>query len=239
MQNTKKFFGNGAMFAIAFCAAFLLTAIVVPLIAADGGEGFQSASSQGAFEKPISGSTGWAARATGMPLRSAPNVNSPVIQDLSHGTAFTILDEAGSFWYVRLGGAQTTGHVQHRYAFINLPDIIQSIDYNITNADSSMFRTFGNSISGITGQQLYSARSYNPRLGHTEYIVPILYATAHRLMTAQNAALADGNTIVLYEAFRPFPTQVQVYNAFTPAMRNAFTTPWTFSWFLWLFTPKR
>ena len=185
----------------------------------------------GAFEMPLVGSTGWTARAAGEPLRTAPNNNAPITKSLPHGTGFVILREAGAFWYVRLGN-DTTGYVRHRYAFINLPDIMQSMEFDITNATASAMRTHGQEIEGVTGQQLYSAKAFNHRLGRYEYIVPILYATAHRLMNAQNAALADGNTIIMYEAFRPFATQVQVYSSITQAQRGLFSYPWTFGWFL-------
>jgi len=186
----------------------------------------------GHFELPVIGATGWAARAAGEPLRTAPNNRATTIQTLPHGTGFTVLREVGEFWYVRLGGGDVTGYVRNRYAFINLPDIILSMEYTITNATASMMRTHGQEIEGITGQVLYSASAFNHRLERYEYIVPILYATAHRLMAAQTAALADGNTIIMYEAFRPFATQVHVYNSITRAQRSLFSCAWSFGWFL-------
>jgi len=193
----------------------------------------------GFFELPVIGATGWAARIQALPLRSEANASANTIQSLSAGTAFTILEQQGDWWYVRLGNGSITGWIQHRYAFVNLPDIIPSIINSITNASSSVKRSSGYAIPNVTGQSLYSARTFNARLGREEYIVPILFATAIPLMNAQQAALADGYTIVMYEAFRPAETQQRVVDNME-ALRLSNSTinagintpPWSLGWFI-------
>ncbi len=86
---------------------------------------------------------------------------------------------------------------------VNLPDLIPSIQYNITNNTKSLFTSSGHTIPNVTGQVLYESRDMNDRLGKEEYIVPVLYSMAGKIMNAQKAALADGNTLVIYEGFRP------------------------------------
>jgi len=193
----------------------------------------------GVLELPVAGATGWAA--VSLPMREAP-ITSPAaltLQVLAPGQGFTVLEEHGEWWYVRLGGESATGWVEHKACFINLPDVVPSIIYRITNARASVKRSGGNEIPGITGEQLYDAFSYNPRLGRYEYIVPALYSTARRLAQAQQAALTEGNTIIMYEAFRPRYTQRSVVNGMNALMdansevRTDITAPpWSLGWFI-------
>ena len=158
----------------------------------------------GHLELPIKGATGWAA--TNIVLRAEANTSSNNVMNLTPGYAFTILDESGSWWYVRLPNG-TAGWVESNRCFINFPDILPSIVYNITNASSSVFRSSGFDLPGITGLQLYSAQSYNPRLGRDEFIVPGMYSLARSLFNVQQTALSNNETIIVYEIYRPRITQ--------------------------------
>ena len=193
----------------------------------------------GLFELPINGATGWAA--ISLPLRSEPRPGSTLILTLTPGQGFTIFEEYGGWWYVQLGNREEdiSGWVEHRGSFINLPDIVPSIIYNITNADASVMRSSGFEIPGITGQALYTARSFNPRLDRYEFIVPILYSTGKRISSAQQLALANGNTIIIYEAFRPRETQQNIVNNLRNLMDNnqevrvaINAPPWGMGWFV-------
>lgn len=174
-----------------------------------------------------------------------PAPKSPTIREskpsplavLRPGTAFTILDEVEDWWLVQT--QEVTGWVEHTYCLINLPDVIPSMLYQNTNADSSRFVSSGKAIPSITGEMLYSSRAYNPRLGREEYLMPVLYATAKHICQAQQAALADGNTLVLYEGYRPYETQRAVFNALSQlSSRDAEVragiarSPWNISWFI-------
>ena len=192
----------------------------------------------GRFELPINGATGWAA--SQMQLRSEPSRSANVVTRLTLGQGFTIIAEYGDWWNVSLGGDNAvSGWVLHREAFINLPDIIPSLVFDITNAYSSMKRSSGYEIPNITGYALYEARTFNSRLNRYEFIVPVLYSTSKRIFEAQQAALADGNTIIIYEAFRPRITQQSVVSNLRVLMdsnarvRSAINTaPWGLSWFI-------
>ena len=195
----------------------------------------------GRLELPVSGATGWAA--TSMPLHSEPWQNASVVLHLTPGQGFTIIEEYGDWWNVRLGVIGGTdnvsGWVQHQGCFINLPDVIPSLIFDITNAYSSVKRSGGYAIPNITGYALYEARAFNQRLGRYEFIVPVLYSTALRIFEAQQSALADGNTIIIYEAFRPRATQQEVVNNLRWLMvynrtvgRLINTQPWGLNWFI-------
>ena len=192
------------------------------------------------FELPVAGATGWMAStyAQYQSLRSDPDVKADVILKLNPGEGFVILEEHGSWWKVRTGNG-TKGWVQHIACFINLPDVLPSIVYLNTNAVSSVFKSSGYDIPDITGHKLYDAHSMNKRLGRVEFVMPALYASSLKLAEAQYAALADGNTIVMYEAFRPHDTQMSVGQNLralvksNQAVRNAINANgWSEGWFI-------
>ncbi|MCL2557547.1 MAG: hypothetical protein FWE09_03630 [Treponema sp.] len=187
------------------------------------------------FELPIGGSTGYAG--VNMPLLEASREGAGILALLDAGQGFTILREDGEWWHVDIMGIN--GWVQSRACLINLPDIIPSIVYNITNTYFSLFRSSWLDIPNVTGEALYSARDFNSRLGRYEFIVPVLYGMAERIFTAQQAALADGNTLVIYEAFRPHDAHQIVYDNFNDLIQTdatvlaGVTSDWfTINWFL-------
>ena len=189
------------------------------------------------MELPIIGATGWAG--TYMPLRTQPGeAASELIMTLSPGEGFRILGYQGSWWYVSLSSG-ITGWVENHACFINLPDVIPSMVFNITNAYASLKRSGPYDIPGITNERLYLAFAFNQRFNEGMFIVPALYATARRLNFVQQSALAAGETIVMYEAFRPYHTQQSVVRATTSLMgQNEYvraalnTPPWSPTWFI-------
>jgi len=164
----------------------------------------------GDFELPISGATGYAP--IPMNVYNDPNRNPGIVLTLTAGQGFTIIYESGDWWHIQIG--EIDGYVRHRSCFINLPDVLPSIVYDITNAYNSVISSAGVDIPNITGRTLYNAMAYNTRLDREVFTVPILYSTAQRLAAAQKAALADGNTIIIYEAFRPRETQQRILDNF-------------------------
>lgn len=189
----------------------------------------------GDFELPIIGASGYAN--TDITLRSAASAASEAIETLPAGTGFRILSEEGDFWQVEQGGK--SGYVPHRYCMINLPDVIPSIVYDNTNAYSSQILSSGKAVPGVTGAALYENKTYNARLGREEFIMPVLYEMAKKIQAAQSAALAEGNSLKIYEAYRPHAVQRQVVEAMAElaeqdsAVRAGVSTaPWKISWFI-------
>ena len=203
----------------------------VPLV-----QGINYAASGGLFELPVRGATGWAAVSSS--LLESPSLGSTRIKQLNAAQPFIILEEQGAFWYVRLPD-DTEGWLEHNRAFINLPDIIPSIIYRITNASSSIFLSNGVGLPGVTGVSLFDGESFNERLRRHEYIVPAMYGTAKGLAQVQRLALNDGNTIVVYDAFRPRSVQRRVVDSMTELMninsevrRAVNSGGWGISWFI-------
>jgi len=189
----------------------------------------------GLLELPVIGASGYAA--VTIQLRAEPQPNAESLLTLSPGQGFTILGEYGAWWYV--AREEIRGWVPHRYCLINLPDVIPSIIYDITNAYGSLKRSSGYDIPNVTGQILYEAYAFNPRFDRYEFIVPTMYSTAIRLAAAQRAALADGRTLVIYEVFRPRSAQLiaaenlqQLMNVNATVNRTVNTPPWSMGWFI-------
>lgn len=191
----------------------------------------------GIFELPISGASGYAAIQLNM--RAEPDTNADLVKKLAPGSGFTILSESedGDWWNVDTDG--TTGWVYNRYCMINLPDVVPSIVYDDTNSYSSIFRTSGKDIPEITGEQLYNVYTYNERLGYDEYIMPVLYNMAKKVCSAQQKALSEGNTLVIYETYRPYEVQKKVVDQLTALTETDSqvsaginTAPWSMEWFI-------
>ena len=156
---------------------------------------------------------------------------------LPAGTSFCILSEQGNWWKVSSGYG--TGWVDHRLCMINLPDVVPSIVYDATNSYASRYTSSGKDIPGITGQALYQGKVYNPRFDEEQFLMPVLYATAKKICTAQQKALAQGNSLKLYEAYRPYAAQRAVVKALTalaekdPEVKAGITTkPWSMTCFI-------
>ena len=189
----------------------------------------------GRFELPVAGASGYAAIV--LPLQETANQPANVIKTLTAGQGFTILREENDWWYIEVNNIR--GWIYNKLCMINIPDIIPSIVHNNTNTYSSMFRSSGIDIPNITGRALYQSKDFNARLGREEYIAVVLYPMAKKIMAAQQAALANGNTLVIYEAFRPSAAHDLVHEHFenlantNPQVRRGITTPpWNIRWFL-------
>ena len=190
---------------------------------------------EGDLELPVNGATGYASVL--MDLKATADARSETISELEAGTAFEVLEEVGDWWYVRT--ATESGWVQHLYCFINLPDVVPSIIYDNTNTYASKFVSSGKTIPGITGEALYDGKAYNMRLGKVSDIVPVLYSMSKKIHLAQQAALEEGNTLVIYEGYRPFFAQKLTVDALTTlaaadpeVMAGINTHPWDTNWFI-------
>ena len=155
------------------------------------------------FELPIKGTTGYASIESN--IRTAGNESAEVIKKIKPGTAFEILEEQGNWFKIDLDGE--TGWISTKYCMVNLPDLIPSIVYDDTNAYSSIFKSSEIDIPNVTGKQLYNNRKYNKRLSKDEFMMPVIYAMAKKIMKAQEQALEDGYSLKIYETYRPYEAQ--------------------------------
>ena len=198
----------------------------------------ESVEYEGILELPVNGATGYAS----VEMKVHNDDLSEALAVLKPGDGFMVLREYESWWQIYLksgSGGEIIGWVRHNLCFINLPDVIPSIIYNNTNAYGSVFLANGETIPNVTGKRLYSysgrndGKAYNERLQKYEYIVPVLYAMAPKICAAQKYALAAGDTLVIYEGFRPYEVQQLVYTEVNrlPASQKNFGS-WSQSWFI-------
>ncbi len=157
------------------------------------------------FELPLSGSTGYATVETYV---YSTRDNEDLLCMLNGGEAFCILEEQGDEWKISVNGQE--GWLNYEYCLVNLPDLMPSMIYDNANSYASVMQSMGKEIPNITGQKLYDAEFFNERLGEMYFAMPIMYETAKKLAQAQKLALADGNTLVIVETYRPFSTQMKM-----------------------------
>ena len=163
----------------------------------------------GTFELPVEGATGYAPSAVNVTDEDGNRVGT-----LAAGEAFVILDIDEEENYFRIERSDgSTGYAATSCTWINLPDVIPSIVYYDVNADSSIFRSGGYNLPGITGEQLYTSRYRNERFDEEEYFMPVLYSMAVKIMQIQEQCLSNGQSLKIYQTFRPYETQMAVAEA--------------------------
>ncbi len=151
----------------------------------------------------IIGATGYGAVPSMNILRAKPTSNSTVITRIELNSPFRIIgvSKDGNWWRVKYKGKY--GYVDNNYCLINLPDYIPSINYFIVDAIKDNCVSSGVKLS-IYGKKLYAAgKVYNPRLEKNEFIVPVTYDFARKILRAQRLALKDGYSLKIYDAYRP------------------------------------
>lgn len=190
---------------------------------------------KGDLELPIIGATGYTPIA--LDLKNSANTESETLEVMEAGTGFKVVKEEGDWWFIEK--ENSSGWVEHKYCMVNLPDVIPSIIYNNTNTYSSKLTSSRKSIPKITGNSLYSSKSYNERLGKEEYIMPVLYSMSKKIYLAQKSALANENSLILYESYRPRSVQKSIVTGLSQlaksdsnVMTGINTPPWDISWFI-------
>ncbi len=189
----------------------------------------------GKLELPINGSSGFASAP--LTIYSQPNTSSDIIYRVNPGYGFTILSEQGDWWQINF--ENELGWVLHDNCFINLPDIIPSIVYDISNSYSSKLKSSYLDIPNVTNLSHYDAQEYSKRFNKDMYIVPILYEMAPKIFQTQQLALKEGNTLIVYEAFRPLEVQKRIVDNLrqlsidnSKVLEGLTTYPWNIGWFI-------
>ena len=226
--------------------------------AEDGGSVYAAT---GNFEVNVAGSTGWNGTRLPLPVYGSETDGVEIVSipasDGGTPVPFVILEDNGGD-RVKIGLASGddgsvapwtgssvdgTGWVDKKYIFVNLPDVLPSIAYNLTNASGSIFTAAdGTEIPGVTGSQFYAGKQFSVRLDRKEYIVPCMYTLAQRLASVQKEAMSNGETLVIYEAFRPAAVQSAVRdglrslidsdNTVSADMANANSLGYGENWFI-------
>ena len=125
---------------------------------------------------------------------------SAALGKIPGGTALCVLEEKGDWFQVRY--KDQYGYVDSRFCMINLPEYVgDHCSYDITNSYRSVFKVHESPIALITDQVVSGFEYIQTPDKH--FLVPYLYPCAKKLLSAAQAAEADGYRLKIYEAFRP------------------------------------
>lgn len=125
---------------------------------------------------------------------------SQVLATIPGGTALCVLEETGNWFQVRY--QDNYGYVDSRFCMINLEEYLGDVcSYDITNSYRSIFKVHQYPIENVTWKVIQGFENVHTADG--EYLVPYLYPSAKKLLTAAQAAEQDGYRLKIYEAYRP------------------------------------
>lgn len=193
----------------------------------------------------IVGATGYSTSSK-LYLKSSDSNSSNNIVALNAGSPFRILgtNSDDSWWKVSYNG--NIGYVENSYMMINLPDYIPSLKFDMMNAKANMYTASGFKLS-IYGRQLYDkGKVYNYRLEREEYMAPVVYSFAKKILQAQKNANSEGYGLKIYDAYRPvrdantvrdslaelYNSNATVRNGIDYSYENGKTVTWGQSWFI-------
>ncbi len=189
------------------------------------------------YEVPLQNSMGISY--TDTYLRAEPTSGAGSLGTVSAGDLFLIQEDVDSTWLRVITEEGTEGYVLAMETLINLPDVVPSICYNITNGYASQIVSSGYELENVSGEALYECYSYNERLEQEEFIVPVLYPMAEKICAAQQIALQHHSTLILYEAYRPYEIQLLISEELedlaysnSSVMAGITESPWTLGWFV-------
>ena len=158
----------------------------------------------------------------------------------------------------RRGDGQSSGLVGKRHKttiadseeYQQALNAVKQVEADLSDIKNASFVTdtsAGHKFPATYGKKLYSAgKVYNKRLGRDEYIVPVVYTFAKRLLIAQKQALKENYSILVYDAYRPTDVakksredMLYLYNhyadvkkAVTYSYHNGVTYTWGWDWFI-------
>lgn len=124
-------------------------------------------------------------------------------------TAYCVLEEKEGAFAVGVNGK--TLWIDSRYCLINLPEYLGGLcAYNITNSYSSKYMIHEFGIPRVTG--VVTGGYGFVRQSDGSYLVPLLYPTAQKLLTAAKAAWERGYRVKIYDAYRPNVATIEIYD---------------------------
>ncbi len=156
-------------------------------------------------------------------IYAAPD-RADVIGTTTEG-AYCVLDETDGMFYVRFPDGY--GYIDSEYCLINLPDYLGDlVSYDIANSYSSLYTVHGYAIDHVTGTVVNGYG--NVVLSSGEFLAPMLYPTARKLVTAALSARADGYRLKVVDAFRPLSATYDLFD-WTSEILDDPVPDWTYS----------
>ena len=125
------------------------------------------------------------------------------------GSAWCALGLEGKYLKIRFNGQD--GYIDSDYCMINLTEYIGDLCiYNITNSYSSIYLVHEYGIDRVSGTVITGYEDV--KVGDGEYLVPLLFPTAQKLIKAGQAAKEQGYTLKIYDSFRPKNATDKIYS---------------------------
>ena len=136
---------------------------------------------------------------------------------LSAGSAWCVLGLEGKFFKIRYDGRDA--YINSEYCMINLPEYIGNLClYDITNSYSSIYLVHEYGINRVSGTVIPGYE--NVKISDGQYLVPLLFPTAQKLIAAGEEAQAQGYTLKIYDAYRPKVATEKIYSLTYAIMGN-------------------
>ncbi len=124
------------------------------------------------------------------------------------GSAWCVLGEEGRYLKIRFAGQDA--YIDGEYCMINLPEYLGNLcAYDITNSHSSIYLVHEYGIADVSGTVILGYEDV--QLAEGDYLVPLLYPTAQKLLRAGLAAKEQGYRLKIYDSFRPQQATDDIY----------------------------
>jgi len=123
-------------------------------------------------------------------------------------SAWCVLGQEGKWLKIRFQGQDA--YIDGDYCMINLPEYIGNLcAYDITNSYDSIYMVHEYGIENVSGTVITGYEAVQVTEG--EYLVPLLYPVARKLLKAGLDAKSRGYTLKIYDSFRPQDATDSIY----------------------------
>lgn len=147
---------------------------------------------------------------------AAPDAAEP-LGTVAAGSAWCVLGQEGD--YLKIRYQQQDAYIDSDYCLINLPEYIGNLClYNITNSYDSKYMVHEYGINKVTGTVITGYEQVQTAPG--EYLAPLLFPTAQKLIKAGEAAKEQGYTLKIYDSFRPQSATSEIYRLTSSIMHT-------------------
>ncbi len=155
----------------------------------------------------------------------ADETRMQVLGKVDAAKAFCVLEEKEGLFGIRYGDG--IGYIDSNYCMINLPEYMEDLcAYDITNSYHSIYMVHDYEIPEVTDTVIKGYE--NVELAENEYLVPLLYPAAKKLVDAANAAREMGYVLKIYDSYRPRLATTSIYDL-TQKILGDPIPEWTFA----------
>ncbi len=160
--------------------------------------------------------------ATIWPLQKLDVYDDPqrtnIIGSAAAGAAYCVLELKDDMFRIRID-EDVYGFIDSNYCMINLPEYMGSLcSYHITNSYASRYMIHGYEIPSVT--EAVTQGYENIQLASGNYMVPLLYPAAKKLVNAAGEAMSRGYRLKIYDSFRPGKASRSIYSLTNQILKN-------------------